>query len=53
MVFNGFDAFHRNEHNVKILSTISDELVHREKSESAVAFWDDAAESDMIIFLFV
>ena len=51
MVLSGFDASHRNEHSVNMLSTISEEFVHKEKSESALEFWDDAAESDMIIFL--
>jgi len=34
MVLSVFDESHRNEHKVKIFSTISIEFVHNEKSES-------------------
>jgi hypothetical protein len=38
IAFNGFELSHKNVHSVKILSTISDEFVHNEKSESEFEF---------------
>ena len=52
MVLSVFDESHKNEHKVKIFSTISIEFVHNEKSESELECWNDVAESDIIIFCF-
>ena len=45
MVLSGFEESHRNEHKPNMLSIISNEFVHIEKSELGPKFWKDTTES--------